>query len=67
MIQAGPGEARLQCSKQAGICTALITAALEGKRVDSWVEGRGQGENRRQAIRGLKIALKNVCVMIYEM
>ena len=42
MIQAGQGEARLQCSKQAGICTALITAALEGRRVDSW----GGGEER---------------------
>ena len=52
VIQAGQGEARLQCSKQAGICTALITAALEGRRVDSWVEGRGRGENRRQAITG---------------
>ena len=42
VIQAGQGEARLQCSKQAGICTALITAALEGRRVDSW----GGGEER---------------------
>ena len=53
VIQAGQGEARLQCSKQAGICTALITEVLEGGRVDNWVKGRERGENWRQAIRGL--------------
>lgn len=53
MIQGGRGKAGLQCSKQAGICTALITAVLEGGRVDNWVKGRERGENWRQAIRGL--------------
>ena len=38
--------------EQDEICTAPITSALEGRRVDNWVEGRARGENRRRAITG---------------
>ena len=52
VIQAGLWGGQAAVLEQDEICTAPITSALEGRRVDNWVEGRGRGKNRRQAITG---------------